>query len=100
MTLTYPQVVTVTFSQVDFVNEDTGSSKPGKYVRLSDTTPVSLVLALMVQHWQLGHQHRPSLVISILGGAKNFRLDGRKKQIFNEGLLKVTGKRLGNGLLL
>ena len=32
----------------------------------------------------------PHLVLSIIGGAKNFRLDGRKKEVFKRGLIGAT----------
>ena len=32
----------------------------------------------------------PHLVLSIIGGAKNFRLDGRKKEVFKRGLIGET----------
>ena len=30
------------------------------------------------------------MVLSIIGGAKNFRLDGRKKEVFKRGLIGAT----------
>lgn len=36
---------------------------------------------------------KPSLVITVIGGAKNFKLDGKKRVIFNKGLINV-GNRL------
>ncbi|XP_042880237.1 transient receptor potential cation channel subfamily M member-like 2 [Penaeus japonicus] len=33
---------------------------------------------------------RPQLVISVTGGAKNFRLDGKKNEIFSAGLIKAV----------
>ncbi|XP_037787630.1 transient receptor potential cation channel subfamily M member 2-like [Penaeus monodon] len=33
---------------------------------------------------------RPQLVISVTGGAKNFRLDGKKNEIFSSGLIKAV----------
>ena len=34
----------------------------------------------------------PHLVLSIIGGAKNFRLDGRKKEVFKRGLIGKSTK--------
>ena len=61
-----------------------------QYIRLADNTNVDLILHnLFENHWHMMVPHTPSLVITIIGGAKNFQLDGKKKDIFNHGLVNV-----------
>ncbi|KAK7074538.1 Transient receptor putative cation channel subfamily M member 2 [Halocaridina rubra] len=77
------------FGKIEFVKETSGSNKPAKYVRLAIDTNMESVLTLLSDYWRLLEPHRPQLVISVTGGAKNFKLDGKKKDIFSTGLIKV-----------
>ncbi|XP_071522333.1 transient receptor potential cation channel subfamily M member-like 2 [Panulirus ornatus] len=77
------------YGVITVANETAGSTKPSKYVRLSCDTPMQSVLTLLSDYWQLLDPHRPQLVISVTGGAKNFQLDGKKKETFSSGLIKV-----------
>lgn len=64
-----------------------------QYVRVSSDTPPRVIYHLMTQHWGLD---APNLLISVTGGAKNFVMKPRLKNIFRQGLVKVaqtTGKR-------
>ncbi|XP_059865742.1 transient receptor potential cation channel subfamily M member 2 [Delphinus delphis] len=61
--------------------------KVGKYVRLSQDTPSSLIYHLMTQHWGLDV---PNLLISVTGGAKDFNMKPRLKSVFRRGLVKVA----------
>lgn len=64
-----------------------------QYVRVSSDTPPQVIYHLMTQHWGLD---APNLLISVTGGAKNFIMKPRLKNIFRQGLVKVaqtTGKR-------
>ncbi|XP_020739237.2 transient receptor potential cation channel subfamily M member 2 isoform X1 [Odocoileus virginianus] len=61
--------------------------KVGKYVRLSQDTPSSLIYQLMTQQWGLD---APNLLISVTGGAKDFNMKPRLKSVFRRGLLKVA----------
>ncbi|XP_035138985.3 transient receptor potential cation channel subfamily M member 2 isoform X5 [Callithrix jacchus] len=61
--------------------------KMGKYVRVSQDTPSSVIFHLMTQHWGLDV---PNLLISVTGGAKNFNMKPRLKSIFRRGLVKVA----------
>uniref|UniRef100_A0A2K5ELM0 Transient receptor potential cation channel subfamily M member 2 n=1 Tax=Aotus nancymaae TaxID=37293 RepID=A0A2K5ELM0_AOTNA len=61
--------------------------KVGKYVRVSQDTPSSVIFHLMTQHWGLDV---PNLLISVTGGAKNFNMKPRLKSIFRRGLVKVA----------
>ena len=63
-----------------------------QYVRVSSDTPPRVIYHLMTQHWGLD---APNLLISVTGGAKNFIMKPRLKNIFRQGLVKVaqtTGK--------
>lgn len=63
-----------------------------QYVRVSSDTPPRVIYHLMTQHWGLD---APNLLISVTGGAKNFVMKPRLKNIFRQGLVKVaqtTGK--------
>ena len=60
--------------------------KAAKYIRLGAKTDMSKVKELLTEHWGLTRP-TPHLVLSIIGGAKNFRLDGRKKEVFKRGLI-------------
>ena len=66
-----------------------GSSKPAKYVRLADTTSMTSVITFMKDYWKLSEPHQPHLALSVIGGAKNLRLDSKSKEKFISGLLKV-----------
>ncbi|XP_019480571.1 PREDICTED: transient receptor potential cation channel subfamily M member 2 isoform X3 [Hipposideros armiger] len=61
--------------------------KVGKYVRVSQDTPSSVIYHLMTQHWGLDI---PSLLISVTGGAKDFNMKPQLKSIFRRGLVKVA----------
>uniref|UniRef100_A0A8C5JTN5 Transient receptor potential cation channel subfamily M member 2 n=1 Tax=Junco hyemalis TaxID=40217 RepID=A0A8C5JTN5_JUNHY len=61
--------------------------KTGKYVRVSSDTPPRVIYHLMTQHWGLDP---PNLLISVTGGAKNFVMKPRLKNIFRQGLVKVA----------
>ena len=78
------------FGDIEFINEDEGSSKPAKYIRLADSTPMPKVKRLLEDCWNLFHPKRPHLAISLIGGAKNFRMEGRKKETFKTGLIAAA----------
>ena len=46
----------------------------------------------MVTHWKIMEPVPPSLCISVIGGAKSFKLDGKMRETFNTGLIKVRKK--------
>ncbi|KAK3876196.1 hypothetical protein Pcinc_018987 [Petrolisthes cinctipes] len=78
------------YGTITFINETTGSNKPAKYIRLTSDTQMSDILTLFSDYWHLMDPHRPQLAISVTGGAKNFRLDGKKKATFTMGLIKAV----------
>ena len=42
-----------------------------------------------MEHWDI-MTPRPHLALSVIGGAKNFKLDGRKKVAFKTGLISAA----------
>ncbi len=48
------------------------------------------VVGIMLHHWSMNTPVSASLVITVVGGAKNFKLDGKKKEVFNRGLVNVS----------
>ena len=68
-----------------------------KYVRISDNADMSRVKELLTDHWEMLNP-RPRLALSIIGGAKNFKLDGRKRETFKSGL--IAAARATNAWLL
>ncbi|XP_055975296.1 transient receptor potential cation channel subfamily M member 2 isoform X2 [Sorex fumeus] len=61
--------------------------KVGKFVRVSQDTPSSVIYHLMTEHWGL---EVPNLLISVTGGAKDFNMKPRLKSVFRRGLVKVA----------
>ena len=57
---------------------------------MADNTPVELVIDFMLEHWRMSQPNPANLVITVIGGAKNFKLDGKKKEVFNRGLVNVS----------
>ena len=53
-----------------------------RYIRLSDSTPMEKVKILLLDYWNIFKPNHPHLALSLVGGAKNFRLEGRKKETF------------------
>ena len=56
---------------------------------MTDEDSVDNLLELMEKQWKIMEPERPNLVISVVGGAKNFKLDGRMRDTFSSGLIKV-----------
>lgn len=77
------ELPTNAFGQLDF---EGSTAKAAKYVRIADNATMSSVKEFIVEHWGL-LRPRPHLALSIVGGAKNFHLDGRKKETFKSGLI-------------
>lgn len=59
---------------------------------------MALVKELLIEHWGLFRPYRPHLAISLIGGAKNFRMEGRKKETFKQGL--ISAAKSTNALIL
>ncbi|KAL8615580.1 hypothetical protein ACOMHN_016157 [Nucella lapillus] len=79
---------TFTYGKMSFNVESSGGSKPAKYLRLSDKDSADACLEFMVEFWRIMEPNPPNLVISVVGGAKNFRLDGEMRDTFANGLIK------------
>ncbi|CAG5125692.1 unnamed protein product [Candidula unifasciata] len=86
----FTKSVTNAFGKIDFNIEQIGGKKPAKYVRLSSDDSVDDCLELMKKFWYFMEPEPPKLVISVVGGAKNFKLDGRNRSIFSTGLIKAA----------
>lgn len=50
-------------------------------------TSVEDLLELMLDYWQMD---RPNLLISVTGGAQNFTMKPRLKEVFRQGLVKAA----------
>ncbi|CAH1797586.1 unnamed protein product, partial [Owenia fusiformis] len=84
------------YGSIKFVG---GHKNMSKYCRIPwDVAHPKLVVDYLVEYENVAP---PNLIISIVGGAKNFKLDkwsGRWKRIINEGIIKV-GKQAGAWLI-
>ena len=58
-----------------------------QYVRVDVDTKMSDMLELMTNVWRLD---KPNLLISVTGGAKNFKMSKRLKETFRRGLMKTA----------
>ena len=56
---------------------------------MTDDDSVDDLIHLMKDFWRIMEPEKPNLVISVVGGAKNFKLDGRMRDTFATGLIKV-----------
>ncbi|BFY97240.1 hypothetical protein BsWGS_00280 [Bradybaena similaris] len=86
----FKEMPTTAFGKIDFNVEQIGGKKPAKYIRLSSDDSVDKCLELMKTFWHFTEPEAPKLVISVVGGAKNFKLDGRNRSIFSTGLIKAA----------
>ncbi|KAG8432778.1 hypothetical protein GDO86_017135 [Hymenochirus boettgeri] len=78
------EMPTDAFGDINFIGL---GPRVGKYVRVSSDTPSNVLYQLMTEQWGL---EVPSLLISVTGGAKNFRMKMRLKNIFRRGLVKAA----------
>ena len=60
-----------------------------QYIRMTDEDSVDNLIELMEKHWKIMEPERPNLVISVVGGAKHSKLDGKMRDTFSIGLIKV-----------
>ena len=81
------EFLTNAYGQIEF--EGDNNHKPAKYLRLADNTTMASVKEFISDYWHL-MKPRPHLALSIVGGAKNFKLDGRKKETFKRGLIAAA----------
>ncbi|KAG7503560.1 transient receptor potential cation channel subfamily M member 2 [Solea senegalensis] len=78
------EVPTDAFGDISFGGS---GQKTGKYVRASTDTSPEVLYRLLTEQWKLSP---PNLLISVTGGAKNFYLKARLKNMFHRGLIKVA----------
>lgn len=58
-----------------------------QYIRVDYRTSVDDLLLLMKDHWEM---ELPNLLISVTGGAQNFTMKPRLKEVFRQGLVKAA----------
>ena len=56
------------------------------------------VKSLLVEYWELFRHHRPHLALAVIGGAKKFRLERRKKETFKVGCLDIILTYIPNNI--
>ncbi|XP_071942447.1 transient receptor potential cation channel subfamily M member-like 2 isoform X2 [Antedon mediterranea] len=80
---------TKAYGEIEFVGAigSSGTLKQKKYVRLDHLTNPNKVLELLRDHWKLGV---PKLLISVTGGALNFHMNFRLREVFRKGLIKAA----------
>lgn len=61
-----------------------------QYVRVSDEDDLNKLKELMMDYWNLIDDTPPLLCVSVIGGAKSFRLKGLKKEIFCKVIIKLN----------
>ncbi|XP_076461799.1 transient receptor potential cation channel subfamily M member 8-like [Babylonia areolata] len=79
-----------TYGKMSFNVESSSGRKPAKYLRLSNEDSVDACLEYMEVFWHIMEPSPPNLVISVVGGAKNFRLDGEMRDTFANGIIKAA----------
>ncbi|CAL8076443.1 unnamed protein product [Calicophoron daubneyi] len=77
------------YGQIEFVTGMVGDRRETEFVRISDDDDLRDVMALMEKYWHMMKPRKPSLCISVIGGAKNFSLEGRKRAVFNSGIIQA-----------
>ncbi|XP_028516082.1 transient receptor potential cation channel subfamily M member 3-like [Exaiptasia diaphana] len=83
------------YGEIEF--HGAGHYSRAKFIRLSHDTDPELAYDLLCNEWDIGV---PKLLISVTGGAKNFVIQPKLKQILRHGLLKaaqITGAWLITG---
>ena len=92
------ELETNAFGLIDFINEDEGSDKPARYVRLSDESPMDGIKHLLRDHWHFFTPQKPQLALLIIGGGSNFHLEGKYREVFKSGLTNAA--RSTNALII
>ena len=69
-----------------------------RYIRISSRSNIERVRELLVDYWGFLKPRKPYLALSLIGGAKNFRMEGKKKETFKRGLIEAS--RSTNALIL
>ncbi|XP_066433176.1 transient receptor potential cation channel subfamily M member 2 [Eleutherodactylus coqui] len=79
------EMPTDAFGDISFIGLGPRIGK--QFVRVSSDTPSNVLYQLMTEQWGL---EVPNLLISVTGGAKNFRMKVRLRNIFRRGLMKAA----------
>ncbi|KAK3605981.1 hypothetical protein CHS0354_019660 [Potamilus streckersoni] len=77
-------VPTDAFGEIEFVGF---GGNIGKFVRVDRQTDMPTMLKLMMNVWGM---EKPNLLISVTGGAKNFNMKPRLRDVFRRGLMKAA----------
>ncbi|GFR76765.1 transient receptor potential cation channel subfamily M member 2-like [Elysia marginata] len=72
------------FGEIEFVGY---GDHVAKYVRVAVDTKMETMLQLLTQAWNM---EKPNLLISVTGGAKNFSMKTRLREVFRRGLMKAA----------
>nr|VZH94548.1 unnamed protein product [Spirometra erinaceieuropaei] len=86
------------FGTIKFIKDSIDTRKTAQYVRIADTDDIHNVKVLFLKYWKLLEPRQPLLCLSIIGGAKGFRLDGKKRETFCKGL--ITAAQITNAWIL
>ncbi|XP_078515233.1 transient receptor potential cation channel subfamily M member 2-like [Lissotriton helveticus] len=74
------------YTSGEFVFKDV-SKKVLKFARVSQDAPPDVLYTMMKEEWSL---HVPNLLLSVTGGAKDFIMRPRLKNLFSKGLVKAA----------
>ncbi|KAK3605984.1 hypothetical protein CHS0354_019664 [Potamilus streckersoni] len=77
-------IPTNAFGEIEFVGL---GGNIGKFVRVDKLTEMPIMLDMMMKVWEL---EKPNLLISVTGGAKNFIMKPRLRDVFRRGLMKAA----------
>ncbi|XP_072174396.1 transient receptor potential cation channel subfamily M member-like 2 [Diadema setosum] len=77
------------YGEIEFTGAVGGGvgQKPRKFVRVEQNTPPTKMRQMFSEVWNLS---QPKLLISVTGGARNFPLNHRLKDVFRKGLIKAA----------
>ncbi|XP_059152108.1 transient receptor potential cation channel subfamily M member-like 2 isoform X2 [Physella acuta] len=77
-------IPTNAFGEIEFVGY---GDNHAKFVRVDVETKMDTMLNLLQQAWGM---EKPNLLISVTGGAKNFTMKSRLRDVFRRGLIKAA----------
>ncbi|XP_041459667.1 transient receptor potential cation channel subfamily M member-like 2 isoform X2 [Lytechinus variegatus] len=82
-------LATNAYGEIEFIGAVGGAvgQKARKFIRVDYDTAPSKLLSLFQDVWKLP---KPKLLISVTGGAQNFPLNHRLKDVFRKGLIKAA----------
>lgn len=72
------------FGEIRFDNNEDLDSK---FIRVGQFTPMEKMVSLLFNCWRL---QRPKLVISVTGGAMNFFMKPKLRDVFRKGIVKAA----------